>query len=163
MKLLFIGQAPSKETEGKPPFVGRAGALLASLMDTTQEKMLEENDFINVLNFWPGKGIGGDKFPMDQATEAAKKIVPQLRGRIVILLGSNVARAFGVKSFKYAEYYEIRNPDRPSEILVPTIAVIPHPSGVNRYYNNPNNRFFIAGFLKGAAIMLREQNAKKPQ
>jgi uracil-DNA glycosylase len=140
MKLLIVGQAPSRETEGKPPFTGKCGAFLAELMGTTQDEMLEANEFINVLSHWPGKGINGDKFPVTEATISAQKLLPTMRGRRVILLGANVARAFGAKNFRYFERYEIRNPAKISDTIVPFMVVVPHPSGRNRYWNKPEHR-----------------------
>ncbi len=140
MRLLLIGQAPSRETEGKPAFSGKCGSFLANLMGTTQAQMLADHDFVNVLDYWPGKGINGDKFPISEAIVRARKLLPSMRDRTVILLGANVARAFGAKGFKYLEFYEIRNPDKLTDIIVPTMFVVPHPSGVNRYWNRPESR-----------------------
>lgn len=151
MRLTFIGQAPSRETDGKPPFTGRCGAFLATLLGTTQEKMLTDHDFFNVLNYWPGKGIGGDKFPVSEAIKAANQMTPKLVGRTVVLLGSNVARAFGVKNFQYFEWYQIRDPEHTSRVLVHSITIVPHPSGVNRYYNKLENREQASKFLRSLA------------
>lgn len=147
IRIQFVGQAPSKETDGKPPFTGRCGAFLAQLMGTTQEKMLVDHDFLNVLNSWPGKGVGGDRFPFIEAKVAAQKMFPQLRNRIVILLGANVAKAFGMRQFRYLERYEMRNPQNLSDVVVPLMIVIPHPSGVNRYWNFPDNRMIVSKFF----------------
>jgi len=147
MKLTMIGQAPSRETDGQPPFTGKCGVFLAMLMCITQDEMLAQHEMLNVLQKWPGKGIGGDKFPMVDAKIAAKKMLPSLRNKPVILLGANVARAFGAKNFAYGQYYEIRDPEHPSDIVVPFMAVIPHPSGVNRYWNRPENRDAVRKFF----------------
>lgn len=140
MKLTMIGQAPSRETNGKPPFTGKCGVFLASLMGISQEEMLAQHEMLNVLDYWPGKGLGGDKFPMPLAKIAARKMLESLRNKPVILLGSNVARAFGAKRFRYLEHYEIRDPQHSSEIIVPFMVVVPHPSGVNRWWNRPESR-----------------------
>src|ERR1700677_4915311 len=100
LRLLFIGQAPSRETDGLPPFVGKCGKFLAELMDMDQASMLAAHDFKNVLDHWPGKGIGGDLFPMKEARVAAKLLLEDCRGRAVVLLGNNVARAFEMKAFR---------------------------------------------------------------
>lgn len=148
MRLLFIGQAPSRETEGKPPFTGKCGKFLAEdLMGLSQEQMLRDHDFLNVFDHWPGKGIGGDKFPMAEAKIRAKKMLDQLKDRTVVLLGANVARAFGAIRFKYLGVYELRHPDRPSEVISRALTVVPHPSGVNRHWNNPKNREVAKSFL----------------
>lgn len=145
MKILFVGQAPSKETEGKPAFVGKCGAILASLMGMTQEDMLTKHDFVNVLDYFPGKGINGDKFPLPQALVSAKAMMPSFKGRFVVLLGANVARAFSVSKFRYLEWY-----DWTVEGLkvCSRVCIVPHPSGVNRYYNDPRAREEVSRFLK---------------
>jgi uracil-DNA glycosylase len=158
VRLTLIGQAPSRETDGKPPFTGRCGAFLAGLMGTTQERMLEDHEFLNVLDRFPGKGINGDLFPRDKAEIAARGILPSLRGKVVILLGSNVARAFGAKSFTYYEKYEIRDPANRSEIIVPLMVVVPHPSGVVRHWNIPQNREIARKFF--AEILAFEKTSK---
>lgn len=57
-------------------------------------------------------------------------MLPELRGRLVVLAGKNVARAFGVR----AEYHEW--------LVSPgcRAVVVPHPSGVNRWWNSADNR-----------------------
>lgn len=110
--------------------------------------MLVNHDFINVLDSWPGKSFKGDKFPTTSASIAAKRKLDQLRGRTVVLLGSNVARAFGCKSFRYFEFYEIRNPENFAEILVPAMTIVPHPSQVNRWWNIQENRLVAQKFLR---------------
>lgn len=148
MKITFVGQAPSRETDGQPPFTGRCGAFLANLMDMTQEEMLREHAFLNVLDKWPGKGLGGDKFPMVQAMTAAKEKLELLRKKpLVVLLGNNVARAFGAKDFSYFSWYEIRNPENITDVVVPRMSVVPHPSGVNRHWNRAENRDIARKFF----------------
>lgn len=148
-RLLFFGQAPSRETDGLPPFVGKCGKFLAEqLMGTTQEQLLLRHDFINVLDRWPGAGIGGDKFPLPEAKVAASKLINQMSGRIVVLLGQNVARAFGVQKFNYMQWYEVRNPENLSIVICNRCYIIPHPSQRSRHWNVPKNREMVRNFFK---------------
>jgi len=151
MRICFIGQAPSRETDGKSPFTGKCGKFLAELLGTTQEQMLLDHDFMNVLDRYPGPSIKGDKFPIPEAKIAARKKLAQLRGRAVVLLGNNVARAFDCRSFRYMEWYEIRNPDNYADVMVPLMTVVPHPSGINRWFNREENRLIAAKFLRALA------------
>ena len=121
---------------------------MAKLLGTTQDRMLAGHDFANVLGRWPGRGIGGDKFPMLEATVRAKAMWPLLEGRVVVLLGHNVARAFGQRKFAYFENYVVMRPENPSSVLVPLMAVVPHPSGINRYWNTQENRDLAQKFLQ---------------
>lgn len=150
-RLLMIGQAPSRETDGLPPFVGRCGKFLAEqLLGTTQELMLQNHDFVNVLDRWPGAGIGGDKFPIPEAKVAAQKLLSQMSGRVVVLLGHNVARAFGVQKFNYMQWYEVRNPENLSIVMCNRAGIIPHVSGRVRAWNLAKNREAAAKFLREA-------------
>lgn len=147
-KLLFVGQAPSRTSDPSRPFSGQCGKFLAELLGTSQEDMLAKHDFINVLDTWPGKGLGGDKFPMAEAKQAAMGKLDLLRGKTVVLLGANVARAFNVSEFRYLGIYEIRSRENVLDIVASPVTVIPHPSGVNRYYNSVENKLTVSKFLR---------------
>ena len=157
MKICFVGQSPSRTSDGQPPFTGKCGKFLAELMGLTQEEMLRAHDFLNVLDRWPGAGIKGDKFPIPEAKIAAKKKLEQLRGRVVVLLGHNVARAFDCKTFRYFEWYEIRNPENFSEVVVSLMTVMPHPSQVNHWWNREENRMVAGKFLRTLADSLEKK------
>jgi uracil-DNA glycosylase len=157
MRITFMGQAPSRETDGKPPFTGKCGKFLAELMGTTQEQMLLDHDFLNVLDRWPGASIKGDKFPIPEAKIAARKKLEQLRGRVVVLLGHNVARAFGCEKFQYFQWYEIRNPENFEDVVVPLLTVVPHPSQVNRWWNREESRMVAEKFLRTLADSDKEK------
>lgn len=149
MRLLFIGQAQSQDSKDKPPFTGECGKFLAEvLLGTTQEQMLQDHDFMNILNYWPGKGINGDKFPMREAKDRVPYILESLRDRVVVMLGHKVAAAFGAKDFHYLQWYEIRNPKDVQDLIVPRMVVVPRPSDANRYWNSPTNRLVVAKFLR---------------
>ena len=148
MRITFVGQAPSRETDGKPPFTGKCGRFLAELLGITQEQMLKDFTFLNVLDRWPGASIKGDKFPIPEAKIAAKRKLEQLRGRVVVLLGHNVARAFGCERFRYMEFYELRNPENFADIIIPLLTVVPHPSGCNHYYNDQTKRLLVQKFFQ---------------
>lgn len=151
LRIAFVGQAPSRETDGKPPFTGKCGKFLAELMGTTQEQMLKDHEFINVLDRWPGSSIKGDRFPIPEAKIAAKRKLEQLRGRVVVLLGHAVARAFGCEKFEYFQWYEIRNPENLEDVVVPLLTVVPHPSQVSHFWNHEENRMIARKFLRTLA------------
>ncbi len=151
MRITFLGQAPSRETDGRPPFTGKCSKFLAELLGTTQEQMLQDHDFINVLDRWPGSSFKGDKFPIPEAKIAARKKLEQLRGKTVVLLGHNVARAFECEKFRYFEWYQIRNPENLADTVVPLLTVVPHPSQISRHWNKEENRLVAAKFLRALA------------
>ncbi len=106
-----------------------------------------------------GKSIGGDRFPFPQAKFEAKKLLPMMIDRPVVLLGMNVARAFGATQFKYLETYELRHPEYPSKVMTNQLWVMPHPSGINRYWNKGENRDIARKFLAG----LMKRVSESPQ
>lgn len=149
MRITFVGQAPSRETDGKPPFTGKCGKFLAELMGTTQEQMLNDFTFINVLDKYPGKHpIKGDLFPLPEAKASARKKLEQLRGNVVVLLGYNVAKAFGAEKFRYLELYELRSQENFADVVVPIMVVVPHPSQISRYWNKRENVDAVKKFFK---------------
>lgn len=153
MRLLIIGQAPSRETEGKPAFTGKCGRFLAELLGTTQQQMLEVHDFLNILEHYPGKVIGGDRFPLIEARSRAWEILPRLWGRTTVLLGRNVASAFQLHGYEYARIYAFSELQRGLHGVQGLVAIVPHPSGVNRFYNLEGNRVKVSKFLKELAAV----------
>jgi uracil-DNA glycosylase len=180
-KILFVGQAPSRDTEGGPPFSGRSGRRLASLCGLAHSDLPKMFDLANLLDRWPGKAGKGDAFPLEEARAGAARL--DLSGRpLVVLVGRNVARAFGAGGAAYFEPISLQhvsavgadvkyNPrrvawqsaDRPSPTVlqggqsggaaglvqverVPAV-VVPHPSGVNRWWNCPENEARAKEFL----------------
>lgn len=59
----------------------------------------------------------------------ARSMLPELGGRTVLLLGNEVRKAFGVPPLLV----------HPQEIGGVTWRQLPHPSGRNRWYNDPEN------------------------
>lgn len=97
-----------------------------------REGLLERVEAVNVLERFPGPdGAKGDRFPRGRARRRARHLLPSLRGRTVLLAGKRVAEAFGVNA-EYLTWHEHPEGFR--------VVVIPHPSGVNRWWNEPENR-----------------------
>jgi len=133
---LLIGQAPGPNTDPALPLYPlpktSAGGRLAEIMGLRPHEYFTTFERINLLHKFPGKHKRDDKFPMRDAKIAARAIEPLLADRTVVLVGRNVASAFGL--------------DLPfhcwSEETAPwaRIAVVPHTSGRNFWYNDPRNR-----------------------
>lgn len=113
----------------------------ASIPDVTWRHVFE---FRNVLP--------GPTWTMGAAKEAAPAVLEALRGRRAVLLGGSVARALGLPSMApcmfdlmllnvSTGYGEITQENSISYSL------IPHPSGLNRWYNDSDNRMLVAAFL----------------
>ena len=137
LKPLIIGQAPGGSGDGIP-LSGRCGRKLCGLMKTDLDDYLETFDRINVLESFPGKNGKGDSFPTRKAREMASKI--ELHGRpLVVLLGRNVARAFGLAKMDPLTWTTVHGTK---------VALVPHPSGVNRWWNDCTNVRRARRFLR---------------
>lgn len=130
---MLIGQAPSRRARD---FQGKSGARLAALAGIPHDQLARRFRVRNLLAQYPGRASGkGDNFPLAQARAAAKQVT--LRGSVV-LVGANVARAFGIRS----------KPFTWSRVGSARVAVIPHPSGLNLFWNRPVNVRRAARFLR---------------
>lgn len=139
----FVGQAPSGRGDPRRPVTGRIGARLMRLCGG-----LSLRDYcllfgrLNLLAEFPGKNGKGDAFPIDEARRRAAWISRSLGGRRVVLLGGGVARAFGLSRPRLLEWTRIQDFEA---------AVVPHPSGINRWWNDPENEAKAAEFLTRTA------------
>jgi hypothetical protein len=119
-----------------------AGARLAKLADMTLDGFLSRARTVNVLARWPGKSGKGDRFPLTKKTfERSRRIElseAYADASVVVLVGAAVCRVF--------DYPELA--DRPCEMNALGVAYLPHPSGVNRWFNVPANRAKAKQFLK---------------
>lgn len=89
-------------------------------------------ELMNVLGSWPGRASSGkgDRFPTKAARESAARMIPLFAGRRVIVAGIRVAAAFGMRGVAVLEW---------RESLDATVLVMPHPSGVCRWWNEASN------------------------
>lgn len=129
-KPLLIGEAANPpNTE---PFMGRSGLFLANLVHLSLNDFRDLVECRNLLDAWPGRSGSpkGHRFPLKKAQAAAKAM--QVEGRTVILAGKRVALAFGLKNPNWLEDVVLNKGEH-------ACFVIPHPSGVVRWYNQVAN------------------------
>jgi len=130
-KPLIIGQAPGPHGS-VAPLSGRCGERLAGLCGLDMLAFGLAFERVNLIDAFPGKDGKGDAFPIEVARERAVSLL--LNGRLfnrkVVMLGAGVARAFGIRSFTFLEWAQ-------NEALA--LAIAPHPSGVSRWWNVPEN------------------------
>lgn len=144
MHVVLIGQAPGR-TSGALPFDGLSGDRLAQHMGLRNR--LELRHLVRCLNLlarYPGpSGKGkGDAFPHGRARSAARCLLASLpveQGQVVLLAGHDVGRACGVE-LPYLTWGRSAHGHR--------CAVIPHPSGINRWWNEAPNRDRFAAFVR---------------
>lgn len=140
LKPVFIGQMPASESdegEALPQRSGTSGMRIVQMMGIVPEVFNERFVRMNVSPFYDPDG-----FSPEYNSLQAKNILPLLEHRRVILLGPAVASAFG---FTRSSYYWCRWFDH--ETLNISFAVMPHPSGRNYLYNEPQIVDMVKRFL----------------
>lgn len=137
----MVGQAPSRSQDFTNPVETRLSTKLAGLMGVHVSEFLTEVARYNVLPEWPGPQGKGDKFPMYWARREASDLMMLMAGRRVILLGTRVSVAFGLRSWGLMRWHRCERDHA-------DYAVLPHPSGVNHWWNSPDNREAAAKFMR---------------
>jgi len=144
MKPLIIGEAPSKNETTPRPIEGRIGRKLAKFSSLTFEEFLETFDRVNLLEVRQDTKEKGFQFNAAEAAVNAMRMINNMfdDGRVVLLLGKRVAHAFGA----HADYFQVQHLGTKAHVYV-----VPHPSGVNHYWNHSDNcekvRQFFARIL----------------
>lgn len=137
---LVIGQAPARGSDDTLALAGRSGARLRKLLCCPAEEDFRARfDSFNVLPKWPGKAGKGDRFPHRIAKSIASRI--RFCSGPVLLLGG-AAGAFGVSS--WFEWEMLASGDT-SDVWG---CALPHPSGVNRWWNEADNKERAERFFK---------------
>jgi len=168
---LVLGQAPPGPRKSLPrgwrPLAGPAEQRLARLAGlASPAELWTKFDRGNLLSWYPGlkersakqdvaKGYtkhqsDGDVFPQESARRAAAAVQLE-RYKCVVLLGNNVARAFGVRAGLMQA--EVRDGSR--------LLTFPHPSGVSHFWNDPANVRRAAGVFRAELRRMRRQQPKK--
>lgn len=137
---VVVGQAPPEGADDLPAFSDRSGTRLRKLLKCKDEDEFRERwDAFNVLPKWPGKAGKGDKFPLKAAKAVARRVV--LRSRVALLFGG-AGGAFGVDV--WFQWRSLPGRDIDDEVMG---VALPHPSGVNRWWNVVENRLKAEKFL----------------
>lgn len=135
MKPAIVGEAPSMRTSR--PFAGASGRRLAELADASLDDLRGRFRLVNLLAHWPGPNPHG-KGAAWNARAARDRAATVRLPPGSLLCGRRVARAFGRSSQPFFEW-------------VGGVAVIPHPSGVSRWWNDPGNYELARRFVREAA------------
>ena len=151
-RLIILGEAPGNYARPLvlypyPP--NCTGHRLMKLMGMTRFEYLH-TDRRNLFPAYPGKSGKGAAFPYSQAKMLARQIEPSLAGYNVLFVGKRVAAAFG---------FGHNNPTFRKPLQwhpwVYRYAVLPHPSGINRWWNDPDNKAMGEAFLHAVADQWR--------
>lgn len=133
--VIFVGESPSSRSG--PPLGGAIGRRLAELAGVSEEELRRRCEMVNLLDECPPLQPGGKgrTFDAEAAGDAALRLRLWNPGAVLVLLGRRVARAFGLRP--------------PSPVwMAETVLVVPHPSGIVRWWNRAENR-------RQAAVALR--------
>ena len=146
-RLIILGEAPGNYARPLvlypyPP--NCTGHRLMKLMGMTRFEYLH-TDRRNLFPAYPGKSGKGAAFPAAQARELARVMTPSLAGYNVLFIGLRLAAAFWSDPVPLQWFEGMYRH-----------AVVPHTSGVNRWWNDPCN--WVAGetFLRAVAYQWRE-------
>lgn len=110
------------------PYPERAsGGRLAEILGMTASEYLGAFHRVNLCRV---------SWRVAEAREAARAMLEASGGRDLVLLGTKVSRAFGFRSFSPFSTTTIsRDGGAPVQLVV-----LPHPSGLNRMWNDPGAR-----------------------
>jgi len=130
MKPLIVGEAPSKNEFTERPIEGRVGKRLAGCCGMPLVQFLEHFDRVNLLHVRQDTKEKGFEFDLKAARVEAERLRDGFKeDQIVLLLGGRVAEAFRVHDHYFVE----------TRVNFARLYIVPHPSGVNRYWNDPAN------------------------
>ncbi len=141
MRPLLVGQAPARTSGGRAPFDGPAGDRLAEVLGLRDRRDVPRLfDPRNLLDAWPGPSRGkGDAFPPAEARRAAARLLRREPHPRIVLAGRGIARAFGLGEAPWL---------READLGGRRALVVPHPSGVVAWWNDPANRAEAARALR---------------
>lgn len=177
LPIIFIGEAPARDAFGPEAFNAPSGVMLAQLCGLSLADLLARCMTINVLGENPGKSLigDGDAWPSALARAEWPKRLAEISSLVECEVGRGVATwplsksaLSGAPSTTHQEALRLvfcgrrasaaaRLPVAPWAVLSPwgaiagrwvDVAVIPHPSGLNRAYNDRALREQVSGFLK---------------
>ena len=140
-KAFILGQAPGiVEAEERRPWRGRAGQTLRRWLDMDEEAFYATFYCASVTRCYPGRaaGGGGDRTPTAREQELCsfwrEWELELVRPRLIVAVGGlAIRRLLGIASLdaSVGERFEYGD-----AVAVP----LPHPSGVSRWMNLPENR-----------------------
>lgn len=145
----LVGQAPSENGDPGRPMTGRSGFRLAEMagIDKRELKLrfLARFEKRNVLNYYPGSNGEGDVFPMEEARQRGKYLAVELSPRTILACGKKTTEALTGAPAEAVHYFQLLMGDESSSSFV---IPIPHPSGVNRWWNSEDNRGVYRSFMR---------------
>ena len=153
-KPVLVGLSVTNETEVglqlAPLDYNKTGSRIMRLLDMNEDSYYRKFSRVNVCPH-PRSGVIDSK----KVRYDVLNLMGVLAERQCILLGQNVAGCFGVgpADYEYCRWYAGNYDLRHYSLGLPLPfdwAVMPHPSGLNRWYNSLENTEMAAQFLSEA-------------
>lgn len=159
-KGLLLGEAPSKSGDAywQFPLSGRVAETMCVMSGIPPQvegsrygrwtwALYDHYECENLFERYQGAQGDGAAFPTTAARELAKAKSSDLWGRVVVMLGVRLPRAFGVED---ARFFEWRMELDAGEERALQWVMIPHPSGLNRVLDEPTARERCGSVLREA-------------
>jgi uracil-DNA glycosylase len=131
--ILLIGEQPSAGGDPAAPLEGAIGKRLAEYAGLTLDEYLTRTERRNLIEYTSAT------WPTSQASLNAGMLWSSLIGRRTIMLGQRVAKSFGIQ---WQPLRWVTVDDRGTQV-----AILPHPSGKNLWWNEAENRAAARRFL----------------
>jgi len=146
-KPLIIGEAPGKNGDPSTPIEGRIGRRLAECCGISFEEFLETFSRRNLLDTQPQDNGKGADFNVKAAGRVARELEKQfVPGQVVLILGKRAAAAFRFIDVDYFQRFVVNGA---------SVYVVPHPSGVNHWWNELENELQMIRFMKRIVLEVR--------
>lgn len=145
MRALLLSLAPDRNTSGRQPFSGTCGSRIAALAGISHEHLYHYFDAASLIGYWPA-----DVPSRLVSTVSREMIVAHER---VIFVGRAVASCFGLRRLRPLVWQETMHNGSTFDA-----AVLPHPSGLNRWYNDPAHAAAARAFLRDAISLRPAEN-----
>src|ERR1043166_3212165 len=145
-KIGLIGQAPSRRGDPRKPLAGPSGRKIARLAGMSYDQLIAcRRKHLNTQ--YSGERGKGDTFDHAKGSINAADVLLDWRVERIVLLGKNVARCFGLRDLPFLAEISIYGR---------RFLIFPHPSGVNRWWNERRNerraRQLLQRFLRGERV-----------
>jgi hypothetical protein len=144
--LAIVGEAPGPRTRSDLPFYpyppNSAAGRLLTYLGWTRRRYLLTFARMNLLSEWPGSS-----FPVARARECVPQVVAALHPRPMLLMGKGVVSAFGLSHLPLLTLTEVSLPHAKDGVVTARVALVPHTSGRNLWYNDAANREAVREFV----------------
>ena len=138
MKWLIVGQAPGRIAKDGPLLSGQSATRLRSLLMTSRIEFEARATTMNVDDEYRGKAGKGDLFKLRRGHAKFKVLTASHPSQPILLCGLAVARACGLIDAPILRWFAWEGR---------WVAIMPHPSGINQWWNSAHNRVRAKSFL----------------